>query len=92
MPSKLKKYIYKKILGDSRVRNSDEQTLALLLHSKVDDGCLCGNFWSVVGVTQFSCDVKLEVRVVLNFLVTESNHVPTTCIKLKADQMFSINL
>ena len=51
----------------------------LFFNSKVDDGSLGGDLWCVMGITQFCCDIEMELWTVLHFLVTKPNQPTTTC-------------
>jgi len=50
----------------------------LFLDSEVDDGCLGWDLGRVVGVGELCRDVEPELRVVLNLLVADTDHVGST--------------
>ena len=65
--------------ANSRKRNVFQKThCTLLFDSKVDNCCFGGDFRSVVWITKFGCDVKSELRVIFNLLLSDTDHVGTT--------------
>lgn len=68
----------------------DQDTL--FLYSKVDDGCLSGNFWSVVWIAQFRSYVEAELLIVLHFTISKSHHWNTTYVHKQTAVIFPAKL
>ena len=54
---------------------------ALLLHSKVNNGCLGRDLRGVLRVAQLGCNVELEVWVKFHLLISKFDDQAVTCMK-----------